>query len=172
MTMSERRCARCGHGAHIGPCAADLGSSPTAYTPCNCDPGVPEERREGERRVRSYNVRVWSTEQRRMLGYQDRSGTDRRGQSPSVEDVGPVDIAIRGDEPNDNLARASAGGDTLVERLAVVVAAQCDGAGCDLHRPCRHCINAARRSVHIVADELATRGEHQVVEILRTEASR
>ena len=128
-------------------------------------------RRKGERRVR----RSGSMFNRSTLLIEPipvRAGIDRRGQSPSVEDVGPVDIAIRGDEPNDNLARASAGGDTLVERLAVVVAAQCDGAGCDLHRPCRHCINAARRSVHIVADELATRGEHQVVEILRTEASR
>lgn len=37
--------------------------------------------------------------------------TESRGdEAPSVEDVGPTDMAIRGGEPNENLARASAGG--------------------------------------------------------------
>ena len=149
--MSERRCARCGRieFAHKIPWEMD------------CLAFVPEERREGERRVREA-----SPMHDRRAAF---SSSDRRTPSPPA-----VVVPTKPEAQAEELASSrgtSAGGDTLVERLAAVVAARCDGAGC-VHRPCRHCINAARRSVNIVADELAARGEHQVVEILRTEASR
>ena len=77
MAMSERRCATCKRTHHAHTLLLK-GEGCTAY--------VPEERREGERRVRLPELRtITSALAEQCRDYRVRSSTDRRTPSPSVE---------------------------------------------------------------------------------------
>ena len=105
--MSERRCARCAMHSEFWSHRVDAAGSEHAHA------FVPEERRKGERRFFHPQGRPRRQNER---GNRDRSpdSIDRRGQAPSVEPTTGRDRSQGAPERE----TSSAGGDTLVGRLA------------------------------------------------------